>query len=227
MATIAEDALIGPFCSIGENVVIKSGVVIAAHVIIEGNVTLEENVKVFSYAKLGNPEANVTVGAGSHIREFAQIATDGSAEVSIGKEVFLMGYTQIASGVTIGDNAILTNAVNLATGVECEERVIIGGMSSVGENCKIGTGVMIGGASHLKESIPPFSIVEGNPARVRGLNLIGIRRRFNDAATTSAIKNVYKATYKDGINKEIASDIIAQNANEQAVRFSQFILDNF
>ncbi len=225
-AKVSSDVSIGPYSNIGSGVEIKSGVKIESHVRIDGKVSIEESVKIFSHAKIGNENSEVVIGRGSHIREFVQIAVDKRGSVEIGDEVFLMAYVQIHADVKIGDNSVLTNAVCLREDVECEERVIIGGLSSVDRGVKIGTGVMIGGASHLKSSIPPFCLVEGSPAKVRGLNAIGIRRRFQNGDDISMIKNAYKSTYRDGVDKSSAKEIIKSDLNSNSVRFAQFIVDN-
>ena len=227
-ASIAPDVEIGPFCLIGSEVTLKSGVSIASHTTLRGKILIDEDVKIFSHVTMGHATSSISIASKSHIREFVQISThdDDSAPVSIGKEVFIMAYVQLHAGVSIADRAILTNAVILHKNVECGEKVIVGGLSSIGENLKIGTGVMIGGASHLKSSMPPFSLVEGNPASIKGLNTIGLRRRFENIADIDAIKNAYKSIYKEGVDIQAASDIIAKDANINGVTFAKFVVDN-
>lgn len=227
-AQIADDVEIGPFCIIGENVTIKSGVTIASHTKLDGKVTIFEKVKIFSHVSIGHANAQVDIAANSHIREFVQISTtpEESDAVKIGFEVFIMAYVQLEAGVHIGDRTILTNAVILHKNVICEEKVIVGGLSSIGENIIIGTGAMIGGASHIKNSMPPFSLVEGNPATIKGLNTIGIRRRFENSKDINAIKNAYKSIYKSSLSLEAAQKIIDNNKNDNGVKFARFVLEN-
>jgi UDP-N-acetylglucosamine acyltransferase len=223
-AQVAPDVRIGPFCHIGAQSVIKSGVKIEAHVITEGPVTLEENVRLFSFVKVGNGRCPVRIGAGTFIREFGQIGTqnDSSAAVDIAAENFIMAYVQLFPGVTLGANCVLTNAVTMLEGARCEERVILGGLSSVAEGCTVGTGVMVGGASNLKCDVPPFCIAEGNPAAVRGLNIIGLRRRFPDKSDIVSVKSSFKKLYR-GFDRNAAAALALHLENPQAKRFADFV----
>jgi len=227
-AIIADGVNIGPFCQIGASVELKSGVSIASHTTLHGKIVIHEDVKIFSHVAMGHTNSDIEVQSKTHIREFVQISTneDESAAVTIGHEVFIMAYVQLEAGVSIGDRAILTNAVILRKDVECDEKVIVGGLSSIDEGLHIGTGVMIGGASHIKTSMPPFSLVEGNPASIKGLNTIGLRRRFENIDDIDAIKNAYKSIYKNGVDINAASKIVEKNSNINGVTFAKFVVEN-
>jgi UDP-N-acetylglucosamine acyltransferase len=223
-ATVAPDVRIGPFSRIGSGVRVGPGVRIEAHTVIEGPVTLEANVRVFSCVKIGNGRCPVTVGANTFIREFSQIGnqTDSDAPLTIAPDNFFMAYVQLFPGVRLGAGCVLTNAVTLLEGARCEERVIVGGLTSVAEGCTIGTGVMVGGASNLRNDVPPFCLVEGNPATVKGLNVIGMRRRFDDSADIESVKRIFKELY-DAFDAEQAALIRDTLDNPQAERFAAFI----
>jgi len=223
-AQVAPDVHIGPFCKIGKEAVIASGVRLEAHVILEGPVTLEENVRLFSFVKIGNGITPVRIGARTFVREFCQIGTqsDSGSPVQIGAENFIMAYVQLHPGVTLGANCILTNAVTMLENASCEERVIVGGLSSVAEGCTIGTGVMVGGASNLQNDVPPFCLVEGNPATVRGLNIIGLRRRFPDREDIESVKSSFKKLYRT-FEPHAAATLADTLDNPQAKRFASFI----
>lgn len=228
-AIVEDVASIGPFCYIGKEVVIHQGVSIASHTKLLGRVDVAKDVKIFSHVSIGHLQSSITIGRGSHIREFVQIGVDSDENraITIGSEAFIMAYVQLFSGVTIGDNAILTNAVIMRKNSRCEERVIIGGLSSVDEDVTIGTGVMIGGASHIKNALPPFTLIEGNPAKIKGLNTIGIRRRFNSDATSQAIKESYKRIYNSEVpNKEVAKEMVLNINDANAKRFATFVLEH-
>lgn len=224
-ATIADNVTIGPFCRIGKGAVIRPGAVLQAHVILSGPVTLEENVRLFSFVNIGNGVAPVTVGENTHIREFCQIGNqeDDAVPLTIGKDNFVMAYVQLHPGVTLGDACILTNAVTLQNNVTCEEKVIVGGLSTIEAGNTIGTGVMIGGASYIDHDMPPFCLVEGNHASVKGLNIIGLRRRFENKEDIEAVKAAYKEIFRGGIDKEKASAIAASSTNPHATRLAAFV----
>lgn len=223
-ARIDAGVTIGPFCRVGAGAVLESGVILEAHVILEGPVHLENDVHLFSFVKVGNGNATVHIGNRTHIREFAMVGCQNSSDlaVRIAQENFIMAYVQLYPGVTLGPNCVLTNTVTLHECSSCEERVIIGGLSTVDAGCAIGTGVMVGGASHLTLDVPPFCLVEGNTAEVRGLNIIGLRRRFDDRAVVEGVKQCFKQLYRD-FDRDRAAAIAAQTDNPQVRRFAAFI----
>jgi UDP-N-acetylglucosamine acyltransferase len=227
-AKIADDVIIGPFCSIGKNVKLKSGCVLESNVILKGKLKVDKDVKIFSFTTIGCENSNIDIGAKTHIREFCQIGSQESEDktnkkIIIGSNNFLMGYVQIFSGVKIGAFSILTNAVKLYENVECQERVIVGGLSSIEANNTLGTGVMIGGASVVKNDIPPFTLVEGNKASIKGLNIIGLRRRLENKDNMEEIKAIYKKVLGDEVNKELAQEIADTHTNEYVKQFTSFI----
>jgi UDP-N-acetylglucosamine acyltransferase len=216
---------IGPFCHIGKNVVIESGVTIASHVVMNDNVTCKANVKIFSHVNLGNHLAKVIIGENTHVREFSLLGTDSENDktVTVEHDNFIMAYVRLSNGVTLEPHCVITNSVTMLQGVTCKEKVIVGGLSTIEENCTIGTGVMIGGASYITKDMPPFTLVEGNSATVKGLNIIGMRRRFENRDDIKTIKKVYKAIYRNGIDKEEALRCSKQSKSFYVKQFCDFI----
>ena len=228
-ASVAADAVIGPFCNIGKDVVIGSGVVIASNVIIKGKTTIEENVKIFSFAAIGNESSTIRIGKNTHVREFAQIGiveTEEPFSIDIANDNFVMAYVQILGGVKIANNCVFTNAVRLYENVVCEERVIIGGLSSIEPNNRIGTGVMIGGASYVNHDVPPFCLVEGNRSSIKGLNIIGLRRRLQNKQDIEDIKAAYKKLLSHGADKEAAKTLADATNNEYVKRFAEAVAES-
>ena len=227
-ASIADGVKIGPFCHVGKDVSLAEGCQLESNVILKGKLTVDKNVRIFSFVAVGHDNSEITIGEKTHIREFSQVGSQESEDapsnkIVVGANNFLMGYVQILSGVELSDYCILTNAVKLYENVKCEERVIIGGLSSVTANNKLGTGVMIGGASFVDHDMPPFTLVEGNRASVKGLNVIGLRRRLENKDDIEEIKSIFKRILGDEIDKELAQEIAKTHENEYVKRFAEFI----
>jgi len=227
-AVIADDVTIGPFCHIGKNVTISRGCKLEANIILDGKPFIEENVKIFSFSAIGEQGSNIEIGKNTHIREFTQIGTQGDGnqeknKISIGNDNFIMGYAQIFAGVELGEFSIITNAVRLYENVKCEDRVIIGGLSTIEADNKIGTGVMIGGASYVTHDLPPFTLVEGNKASIKGLNVVGLRRRLDNQNQIDEIKSIFKRVLGENVDKELAKKIADTHENEYIKRFASFI----
>lgn len=227
-ASIADNVIIGPFCHIGKNVTLSSGCILESNVILKGKLVVDKDVKIFSFTSIGYEHSNIKIGEKTHVREFVQIGTQDDEnkkpkKIIIGANNFLMAYVQILAGVQLGDFCILTNAVRLYENVKCEERVIIGGLSTIEANMTLGTGVMVGGASYVNQDMPPFTLVEGNNATIKGLNVIGLRRRLENKDDIEEIKAIFKRILGDTINKELAEEIAKTHENEYVKRFAAFI----
>ena len=225
-AIIDASAVIGPFCFIGKDAVIASGVNIASNVIIKGKTTIEEDVKIFSFATIGHENSTIRIGAKTHVREFVQIGAQESEDeqnIDISNDNFIMAYVQIMNGVKIANNCVLTNAVRLYENVTCQERVIIGGLSTVETGNTIGTGVMIGGASYVNHDVPPFCLVEGNRSKIKGLNIIGLRRRLDNSEDIEEIKAAYKKLINYGVEKELAQQVAQESTNSYVKLFAEFV----
>jgi len=223
-AVIAEDVTIGPFCHIGKDVTLNKGVSLESNVVLAGKLNVEKNVKIFSFVCIGYNQSTIEIGKETHVREFAQIGTqEGTAKINIGAHNFIMGYVQVYSGVTLGEYTIVTNAVKIYENVQCEERVIIGGLSTIEANNKIGTGVMIGGASYVTHDLPPFTLVEGNKSKIKGLNVVGLRRRLENPEQINEIKSIFKKILTDSVDKDLANKIAQSHEEGYVKRFVSFI----
>ena len=230
-AKIANDVTIGPFCYIGKDVTLSSGCRLESNVILKGKLSIAKNVKIFSFSAIGQDDSEIKIGENTHIREFTQIGTQEDEDnkikkIVIGANNFLMGYVQILGGVILSDYCILTNAVKLYENVTCQERVIIGGLSTIEANNTIGTGVMIGGASYVDQDIPPFTLVEGNHADIKGLNVIGLRRKLENKDDIEEIKAIFKKILGDSVDKKLAKKIAKTHENEYVKQFASFIANS-
>ena len=224
-AVVAEDAVIGPFCNIGKDVIILAGCILESNVILKGHTTLLQNVHIFSFTNIGQDDSKITIGQDTTIREFVQLDTfaNNSKEISIGHENFIMAYVQIFGGVEMGDKCTITNAVRINEDVSCGNSVIIGGLSTIESGNKIGDGVMIGGASYVSHDVPPFCLVEGNKSSLKGLNLVGLRRRFDDAVVIDEIKLAYKRLLNGKADKNAAKKLSQESSNVYVKQFADFI----
>jgi UDP-N-acetylglucosamine acyltransferase len=226
-AEIADNVTIGAFCHIGKNVILEDGCVLASHVILNNNVTCKADVKIFSHVNIGNGISHIFIGQRTHIREFSLIATEtqNTKDVLIEDDNFIMAYVKISNGTKMEKSCVVTNAVTILEDVTCKEKVIVGGLSTIEAGVSIGTGVMIGGASYIDRDMPPFTLVEGNHAQVRGLNIVGLRRRLDNKDDIKEIKSAYKSIYKESINKDEAKRLLQNSDNIYVKEFCKFIVD--
>ena len=221
-ARVGRDVEIGPYSVIGENVIIGDGTKIGAHVVIEGWTTIGRNCHIFHGACIGGmPQDNkyhgektyVFVGDNTLIREYVTInrATGEGNETRVGSDCFLMANAHIAHNCQVGNNVIMSNHSGLAGHVVVEDRANIAGLSGVHQFVKVGRNAMVGGASKVIHDVPPFVIADGRPARVCGINSIGLARAGMNEETRRNLKRAYRILYRSGMK---LSDAIATMEQE-------------
>ncbi len=208
-ANIAEGVEIGPYAIIGKHVQIGSGTKVGAHAVIGDWTTIGENNNIFHQSSVGaepqdlkyrGEEAWTRIGNNNVIREFATIhrgTATGSGETVIGNNNLFMAYSHVAHDCRIGSGVVMANVATLAGHVTVEDNVILGGLVAVHQFTSIGAYAMIGGGTMVGLDVIPYAIATNDKreAKLRGLNLIGLKRRgFSDEAISN-IKKAYKTLF--------------------------------
>ena len=235
-AQLGNNISIGAYTIIGKNVKIGDGTIIDSHTLIEGKTTIGKNNHIFSHASIGTipqdlkfngEDVELIIGDNNKIREFTLFnpgTLGGGSITKIGDNNLFMGYSHVAHDVIVGNHCIFANGVTLAGHVEIDDYAVIGGLTPVHQFCKIGSHVMIGGASAVIQDIPPYCLAEGNKAVLRGLNLNGLRRRFENREDIDAIKNAYKELFTLGRPLQEAADELLENSlNEHVKKLALFV----
>jgi UDP-N-acetylglucosamine acyltransferase len=225
-AQLAQGVEIGPYTVIGDRVSIGPGTRIEAHVVIEGCVQIGEANHIFPGVIIGfapqdvsycGAESWVKVGDRNQIREYVTIhrPTQAEALTQIGDDNFLMAYAHVAHNCHIENNVTIANAVGLGGYVHVESGAVIGGMTGVHQKVHIGRLAMIGGMSRINRDVPPYMLIEGNPARVRGLNTVGLRRNGITAGSSAFkdLKKAYHLLYRSNIPFSMALEQLCQRAS--------------
>ena len=217
-AIIANDVTIGAFTIIGANVKIEEGTTVGSHTLIEGHTNIGKNNKIYSHAVLGTDpqdlkfngeETFLIIGDNNTIREhtFINTGTAGGYKTIIGNGNLIMGHVHMGHDCIIEDNIVIANSTVLAGHVEIASNAVIGGISAIHQFCKVGEFAMLGGGSIVVQDIPPYCVCEGNRASLRGLNINGLRRHFQNKEDRSQIKKAYKQLFESG-------NALATSANE-------------
>lgn len=237
-ATIGNNVQIGAYTIIGKDVTIGDSSVVGSHTIIEGKTTIGKNNQIFSHAALGSipqdlkfdgEDVELIIGDYNKIREFTLFnpgTLGGGGKTIIGDNNLFMGYVHVAHDCIIGNNCIFANVATLAGHVECGDYVVVGGLTPIHQFCKLGTSVMVGGGSVVTQDIPPFCLAEGNRAIIRGLNLTGLRRRFDDREVIDDIKRAYKQLFTSSAPLADSAKEILENSKNQYVKLlAEFVLN--
>jgi UDP-N-acetylglucosamine acyltransferase len=202
---------VGPYAVIGEHVRLGAGTIVGPHAVIEGWTTIGQNCDIGVGAVIGGPPQDlkyrgqrsfVQVGDHTCIREYVTVhrsAEEGGVTI-IGAHDFLMAYTHVAHDCRLGDHVIMVNYAGLSGYVEVEDRAFISGHNAVHQFVRIGYLAMVSGASRVVKDIPPFMIAEGNPTRIRGLNIVGMRRLGLQPKVRRELHRAYRLLYRSGLN---------------------------
>ena len=185
---LGKNISIGPFCHIDGNIEINDDTEIISNTCIYGNVKLGTGNKIYPFTNIGcdpqdlkfeGEDSYLEIGNNNTIRENVTISkgTKGDNLITkIGNSNLFMTGTHVAHDCLIGNKNIFANQATLAGHVKICDNVIIGGLSAVQQFITIGSYSMIGGMSGVDKNIMPASLVIGNRAKLRGLNLVGLRR---------------------------------------------------
>lgn len=222
-ARIGDDVEIGPNTIVGPDVEIGDGTRIGACCLIEGWTVIGQRCRIFHSVVIGSEPQDLKyrgertylrIGDGNVIREFATIhrATGEGLATTVGNDNFIMAYAHVAHNCTVGNGVVLANSVNMAGHVSIADFVTIGGVTVIHQFVRVGRYSLIGGGLRIPMDVPPFVKVAGYPAKVNGLNTIGLARHGITPETRRILKDAYKLMFHSDLNvsqavKRIRSEI--------------------
>lgn len=223
---------IGAYAVIGAQVKVGPETEIGPHVVLEGPTEIGAQNQIFPGAAIGlapqdkkykGDRSWVKIGDGNCIREYVTInrATGDGEATLIGNGNLLMAYVHIAHNCAIEDKVIIANAVSLAGHVHIESRANIGGVLGIHQFVRIGQQAMLGGMSRIDRDVPPYMLVEGNPCRVRSLNLVGLKRAGMTNLELGYLKKAFRILYRSGLTLNQALeqlDLLPDNEYLQNLR---------
>lgn len=225
-ARIGKNVRIGPFCVVGADVELGDDCVLHSHVVIEGHSKIGRSNEFFPFSAIGGKTQDLKyageptyleIGDHNVFRENTTVhrGTFEELPTRIGSNNLLLCYSHVAHDCQLGNHIILSNSVGLAGHIIVEDHVIVSGLAAVHQFCRLGAHAIIGGCSKVVQDVPPFMIVDGNPATTRGINLVGLQRRGFSEDDIRAIKAGYKKLFlkKDG---NLANSISSLKATRQA-----------
>jgi len=184
-AELDSTVTVGPYAVIGGHVKIGAGTTVGPHAVIEGRTEIGCDNQIFQFTSVGAIPQDLKFSGeetylkiGSRNREFVTIhlgTKTGNGITTVGDDNLLMAYAHVAHDCIIKDHVVMANAATLAGHVEVGDYAILGGLSAVHQFTRIGCHVMASGGSMIAQDIAPYSIVQGDRAKIVGLNLIGLK----------------------------------------------------
>lgn len=225
-ASLAPSAMVGPYCVIGPKVTIGENTVLHNHVTVQSLTTIGEGNEIYPFVVLGadpqdrkfkGEQAWCVIGDYNRIREHVTIhrgTRNGGDVTRIGDHNLIMVAAHIAHDCQIGDHTTIANQVMLAGHVRVEDGANIGGGAGVHHFATVGACAFVGGLARITKDVPPFMIVEGNPAEVRAVNSIAMVRRGYAPEAIEALKDAFRRLFRD--NDAVMHDKLVDLKREYA-----------
>ena len=210
-AQLEEEVKVGAYSIIGKNVRIGRRTEIGPGVLIEGWTSIGEDCIISKGAAIGGPPQDVhfkgaksfvKIGDRNLIREYVTVhrGTKEGSTTYIGNDCFIMAYSHIAHNCVVEDGVIIANLGTLAGYVTVEKKAVIGGLSAAHQYVKIGAYSIIGGCSKVVKDVPPYTKADGHPARLWGLNTVGLQRAGFSPKTRKLLKRAYRILFRSNLN---------------------------
>ncbi|HDS09184.1 MAG TPA: acyl-ACP--UDP-N-acetylglucosamine O-acyltransferase, partial [Firmicutes bacterium] len=216
-AELGADCEVGPYVILGDNVKVGDRTRLVANVFVDGDTEVGSDCIFFPYSSIGTlPQdlkytpckSYVKIGNNNTFREFVTVnrATEPDTFTLIGHNNLFMAYSHVAHNCRVGDFNVFANVATLAGHVVIGNHVILGGLVGVHQFCHLGDFAIIGGATAVRKDVVPYGTVQGEPARVRGLNLVGLKRNNFSSDKIEELKEIYKVLFFSELNTQQSLD---------------------
>ena len=222
-AELDDDVYVGPFCVIGPQVRIGRGSRLENNVTLSGKVEIGEFNRLYAGCVIGaEPQdlsytgsaTKVMLGDHNVIRECVTInrATEKEHGVTqLGSHNYLMACSHVAHDCVVGDHVIIANGTLLGGHVHVEDYASLSGSVAVHHYGTVGKYAFVGGQSRVFHDVPPFMLVDGHPARVRCINIVGLKRRGFSPETLHSLAEAHRLIYRAKVGLEHAREILSNN----------------
>jgi len=195
------------------------------HVTLCGPMRAGARNKFYAYCSIGQQTQDLKyqgeptyleIGDENAFREFVTVnrSTLSDGKTRIGSRGSFLAYSHIGHDCNVGDDVVFSNNGTLAGHVQVGNHAVMGGLTAVHQFCRIGRFAITGGCSKIVQDVPPFMIADGNPAEVRGINLVGLERKNFPAESVKLIKEAFRLIYRAKLNTRQAIEEIRKELPE-------------
>lgn len=207
-ARLGKGVEVGPFSIIDANVSLGDGTLVKNHVTVTGNTVMGKNNVIHPHAVVGAEPQDLKykgectcleIGDGNVIREGVTInvgTAGGGGKTIIGSNNFLMANSHVAHDCIIADNVLLANGVLLGGHVVIERGAKLMGLVGIQPFVTIGRHAYVGGLTRIVQDVPPYVIIEGHPAKIRQVNVVGLQREGFTKEQVGEIESAFRALFR-------------------------------
>jgi UDP-N-acetylglucosamine acyltransferase len=229
-AELGSGVRIGPYCTVGPDVVIEDRAELMSHVVVDGHARIGPDVVLYPFCTVGlapqdlkyaGQPTRCEIGARTQVREHCTIhrgTVTGKGITRVGSDCLLMAVAHVAHDCTLGDHVIIANNAVMGGHVSIADHAVIGGAAAIHQFVRIGRAAMIGGVSGVEADVIPFGSVIGNRARLAGLNVIGLKRRGFDKAQVQLLHGAFRDLFRrDGVFAQRLAAVRARYGGEALI----------
>ena len=207
-AQLDQNTVIGPFCVVGPEVHLGAGTCLHSHVVVAGWTTTGRRCQLFPFAVIGGPAqdrkfrgepSRLVLGDEVVVREHATVhrgTAAGDGTTRLDDQCLLMAYSHVAHDCCVGRGVVMANGATLAGHVIVGDFAVLGGFAAVGQFLRVGESAMLAAGARVEQDVPPYCTAAGDRARVRALNIIGLRRRGFSAEQIGAISQAFRRLFR-------------------------------
>jgi len=235
-ASLGNNNKIGPYAIVEDGVELGDDNVIASHAVLKFGTRMENANRVYEGAVLGGApqhthftdESVVTylrIGSENVFREAVTVNRsyiEGESTI-LGDGNYLMYSAHIGHDCVIGNNNVFVTSCGIGGHVNIEKKAFISGGVMIHQFVHIGSYAMIGGNTKVTQDVLPYMITDGNPATVRGLNLVGLKRAGFTMSDIKALKQAYRLLFRVNSPLEANLDEISAIGHELTGHLCQFV----
>ena len=223
-AEIGPGTIIGPHATIGPHVRLAAACRIGASAVVDGWTEVGEGTEILPFASIGlipqdlkfrGEESRLVIGTRNIFREFVTVhrgTRGGGGVTEIGDRNVFMAYVHIAHDCHVGHDTIFGNMATLGGHVAVEDFANVSAGSGVHQFCRVGRHAFIGGYSVVtKDALPYARTVGSPPARLYGVNIIGLMRRGFSPEVLAKLKGTFRYLLQSKLNTTSALQHIQQD----------------
>jgi UDP-N-acetylglucosamine acyltransferase len=223
-AQVGDGTAIGPHATIGPNVRIGAHCRIGASAVIDGSTEIGDYTEVYPFASIGQvpqdlkfrgEETRLAIGQRNIFREFVTVhrgTRGGGGVTTIGDRNVFMAYVHVAHDCHVGNDTIFGNMATLGGHVHVEDFANVSAGSGIHQFCRVGRHAFIGGYSVVtKDALPYARTVGSRPARIFGVNTIGLMRRGFPSDAIGKLKSTFRYLLQSKLNTTAAMQQIEQD----------------
>lgn len=235
---LADDVVVGPWCSVTGDVELGPGTTLVGHVWIHGPVRMGEANVVYPGACLGfspqsvahdhdHPGHGLVIGDRNRFREgfTAHRAMTDDGPTRLGSDGYYMAHSHVGHDSIVGDRVVLANSAAIGGHCQVGDRVFIGGGAGVHQFVRMGEGVMMAGNTGVTLDVPPwFTITDINYAPA--VNLVGLRRSGMARSAIETAKWAHRTLAASGLARGTMIERLRARAgsdDELAARYLEFV----